>query len=87
MSITNDFTFQVSEAVLIGNPALKDEKGNSTLSGTLDLFGFLSSFFRLCVEDLQVSQLDFDSDPPQGAENFARSIINGQFDNPECFGE
>ena len=65
-----------------------DATGFAEVEGTLQLARFIFSIFgELCIEDLAVSDLEFDQIPGEGAEEVARAEINKQFENPQCFNE
>lgn len=85
-SFSTDFRFYNSVA---GPDGVGNEQGDATMVGTFDIWNFIFSFFQVCIDGLEVSELDLDNDfaSATNAEDFARAYINSQFDDPECFEE
>ena len=78
-SFTADFTFFNSITGV-------ETEGDATIGGTFDLYRMLFSFFQqLCVNGLEVTDLEMDDSPGQTFEDFARDYINDQFEDPQCF--
>jgi len=75
-----DFTF-------VGNIDNENtnESGSAKIVGTFDIDKFLFGGFQICIIGLEVTELDFESPPGDGAEDWARKYINDQFEDPECF--
>ena len=63
-----------------GNP---DQQGEATIRGTWNWCRL--ACFEICIDDLEVKELDFDNSPGTLVEQFGEAWINDQFDNPECF--
>lgn len=72
VTIAGDMTF-------VGTTPFPDESGTFEVEGTLELA------LPICVYNLTVTMLDFETPPGQTAEDWARAYINDQFENPECF--
>lgn len=83
-SFTADFKFYNSAT---GTGDSVSEDGMATMEGTFDIFNFLFSFFQVCIDGLEVTEVEFESDSSDQLEEFARQSINSQFDDPECFEE